>query len=87
MPYITQKQKDRLGREAISNCGQFIETSGELNYLITDLCKHFIKQHGSKYSTYNDVIGVLECSKQELYRRVVSLYEDEKRLINGDVYD
>lgn len=87
MPYITQKRKDMLARENIFNCGQSIETSGELNYLITELCKTFIRQHGRKYATYNEAVGVLECAKLELYRRVISLYEDEAIERNGDVYE
>jgi len=38
------------------------------------------------YAELNEVIGVLECAKQELYRRVVAPYEDGKAKINGDVY-
>jgi len=39
-----------------------------------------------KYSNLNELIGVLECAKLELYRRVAAPYEDEKALINGDVF-
>jgi hypothetical protein len=38
------------------------------------------------YSKINEVIGVLECAKQELYRRVASPYEDSKKEANGDVF-
>ena len=31
--------------------------------------------------------GALECAKLEFYRRVVSKYEDQKILDNGDVYE
>jgi hypothetical protein len=33
------------------------------------------------------MIGVLECAKLELYRRVAAPYEDAKCEDNGDVYD
>ena len=32
------------------------------------------------------LIGVLECAKLELYRRVAAPYEDDKIDENGDVY-
>jgi hypothetical protein len=32
-------------------------------------------------------MGVLECVKQEYYRRVASLYEDQAKERNGDVYE
>jgi len=31
-------------------------------------------------------MGVLECIKQEFYRRAVAPYEDKKKEENGDVY-
>jgi hypothetical protein len=34
----------------------------------------------------NEAIGVLECAKLELYRRVAAPYEDEKIAESGDVY-
>jgi len=31
-------------------------------------------------------VGVLECAKLELYRRIAAPYEDEKIVETGDVY-
>jgi hypothetical protein len=39
------------------------------------------------YTEYNALVGVLECVKQEFYRRAVSSYEDKKKEGNGDVYE
>ena len=39
------------------------------------------------YARFNEMIGVLECCKLELYRRVISNYEDKKMRQNGDVYE
>ena len=39
------------------------------------------------YRNINELIGVLECAKLELYRRVASPYEDEKIQSNGDVFN
>lgn len=61
-------------------------TAGELNYCITRICINFRNIHGLKYKTLNDIIGALECAKQEFYRRIVSPYEDEKIKENGDVF-
>jgi len=59
--------------------------SGELNYIIT---KILLKALGKipNYARYNEIIGVLECCKLELYRREISEYEDSKKDLNGDVY-
>lgn len=34
-----------------------------------------------------DRIGVLTCVQHELYRRLVSVYEDKKKEMNGDVFE
>lgn len=65
---------------------------GTLNYIITRICLWWLRCRlrpvGSdwrSYQNFNEVIGVLECVKQELYRRHVAPYEDEKCEENGDV--
>ena len=80
MPYI--KQDDRI---KIKN-GQEPTTPGELNYIITMKLDSYIKQKGISYTNLNEVIGVLECAKLEIYRRITAEYEDNKIAENGDVY-
>jgi len=58
---------------------------GTLNYIITRLVVWYLGK-SPNYERYNAVIGVLECAKQELYRRQIAPYEDEKCEENGDVY-
>ena len=79
MPYITQ-----LDRGALTERPP--EVPGELNYLISALCSRFAELHGPSYTTYNEIVGVLECAKLEFYRRLVAAYEERKRIENGDVY-
>lgn len=80
MPYI--KQEDRL---AVPD--MIPETPGELNYLFTKLILEYIDERGGmSYTVVNEVVGVLECAKLELYRRLAAPYEDEKIELNGDVY-
>jgi hypothetical protein len=60
---------------------------GDLNYTITRLCDAYIcARGGASYTLLNEVIGVLECAKLELARRVLYPHEDMKRALNGDVY-
>jgi len=58
---------------------------GRLNYIITLLLMGSMPAKLS-YKSINRVMGVLECVKQELYRRVAAPYEDEKIEENGDLY-
>lgn len=87
MPYIKQKDREKF-IDFLSSMVQIdIENPGELNYLITCLISHYINNKKGKirYQYLNDVIGALEGAKMELYRRLVSLYEDIKIKENGDI--
>ena len=80
MPYIN---KDR--RKTVLQEGKDLST-GDFNFLITTAINLYLKQKGLKYATINDILGVLEGAKLELYRRVAAPYEDIKIQENGDVY-
>jgi hypothetical protein len=59
--------------------------------MITNLCLKYLKSKIYKgghwdYRRINEVMGALECAKQEFYRRVAVPYEDKKIKENGDVY-
>jgi len=56
---------------------------GRLNYIVTVLLKRL---YTPRYFNYNRAMGVLECVKQEFYRRVVAEYENEKIKENRDVH-
>jgi len=79
MPYIPNSDKNK------SNEGIYSD-AGSLNYSIHQLIHKYLEQNKESYQTYNDIIGVLDCAKMELYRRLVSDYEDKKILQNGDVF-
>jgi len=80
MPYISQDNRQGFAYEFPPR------TAGDLNYVITLLLTSYIGANGKNYRTLNEVVGVLECAKLELYRRVVAPYEDRKCEENGDVY-
>ena len=79
-PYIPQERReDAYLRPA---------TAGELNYCITRIMNYYLgcNHFQPSYVAYNEVMGVLECVKQEFYRRMVAPYEDKKCEENGDVF-
>jgi hypothetical protein len=80
MPYIHQTDRDQITN------GRNIETAGELNFVISTLINEYLINKGKNYNNINEAIGVLECAKLELYRRIASPYEDLKIESNGDVY-
>jgi len=89
MPYIQQTDR-QIYDSKINELGSLLENSdnyaGDLNYVITSLIQSSIKNTKKNYFLYNEIIGVLECSKLEFYRRAVTPYEEEKIIQNGDCY-
>lgn len=80
MPYIKQEDRNRLNLEVP-------QSSGELNYLITQLVIEYMRNKGDiSYQTINDIMDALDGAKSEFYRRIAAPYEDKKIKENGDVY-
>jgi len=96
MPYIKHEDRDKIDPlidalvDAIKghcdDAGMLTESGdnldGILNYCFFRICTNM---YPASYHWYNRMIGMMECCKLELYRRVVSKYEDEKINSNGDV--
>lgn len=89
MPYIAQEDREYLSDIVKQFNAIEFENPGQVNYLITELLKAYTVTISNKvgYTTINEVIGILECAKQEFYRRIASPYEDHKISENGDVYN
>jgi len=85
VPYINEEGRKFLDPKLDEI---YTHTPGELNYVVTSLVDAYINSHveDPNYARYNEAIGVLECAKLELYRRLVAPYEDKKILENGDVF-
>lgn len=97
MPYIRQPLRDTFDLEIDGICkiiGNYSDVSnveGVLNYVITSILANktswyqVLDDDGFRYKHYNSMIGVLECAKQEIYRRMVSKYEDQCIAKHGDI--
>lgn len=90
MPYINQSRRYQL-EDAGANFEDLGRTMtgepGVLNYAITTLIQGYLSGYGAvHYDDLNEVLGVLEAAKLELYRRKVAPFEDHKIEENGDVY-
>ncbi len=89
MPYIKQEDRnkfDGLIYDLLMKPVSF-DSPGELNYVISRIIHLYLerKTQGINYAKLNEVIGVLECAKQELYRQIAVPYEDKKKQENGPV--
>ena len=84
MPYIRQSRRKSLDPD-IDALVKKVDTDGELNYIITTL---LLKSRLSllSYLDIERVMGLLECVKMEIYRRLAGPYEDSKSEESGDVF-
>lgn len=89
MPYIGSKSKLVIDHQLDVLLELVPKLSeGELNYVITKIVDHHLARGDRiNYRRVNAVIGVLECAKLELYRRIAGPYEDIKKDEHGDVYE
>jgi hypothetical protein len=78
-PYISPKRRTHL-------LDHYPEDVGELTYEVTVAVDRYLDRRPLSYAHIAEAVAALECAKLELYRRVASPYEDDKRAINGDVY-
>jgi len=85
MPYIEMEQRAKFDNMELQSV-PMLANEGGLNYAITSLVDEWLRLRGVNYKHLNAAIGVLECAKLELYRRVAAPYEDKKIIENGDVY-
>lgn len=99
MPYIEKGSReeidvsiDIIANDMVANSDSST-LAGICNYTLTrTLLIAFQRmsnlERGTKklnYRAYNEILGVLSCMTQEIYRRQAALYEDEKIIENGDI--
>jgi hypothetical protein len=85
MPYIESREQRIILNGLVRSFMNHGRIHGRLNYFIFKLTKEAIKQNGESYGAYKEIIGELECAKQEIYRKLLAPYEDKKIEENGDV--
>lgn len=85
MPYIALERR----RDLCVNVHPV--TPGELTYVLSVLADNYLLYHAEdkgdiSFRRISEVLGSLEATKLELYRRVIAPYEDGKREQNGEVF-
>lgn len=84
MPYIDSQRRKQLTEQCYDELFYNDLSAGDLNFIISKLLTEHLKRNFN-YDKINELIGVLECAKLELYRRQAAPYEDMKMLANGDL--
>ncbi len=88
MPYIAKSDRPQY-QEIVQQLAAMIPQDrmarpGHINYVVSLLLDK-IYGNAMRYADHNEVIGVLECIKDEFYRRKTAPYEDKKILEEGDL--
>jgi len=87
MPYIKPEDREKW-KTTIADVVKKLDglpmeqVDGELNYLFSSIVKSAYKP---RYFNFNRAIGMLECVRQEFYRKFVAPYEDKKEEENGKI--
>ena len=92
MPYITQKERNKLDPIIDQLHERCQGLRGRINYCCTRLVHLWVLQRMAairslvkKYNIVNDAHGILNCIADEFYNAVVIPYEKLKRKENGSV--
>ena len=84
MPYILKGRRNEIDYAMVGAVE--IENVGELTYAITLLLWNFYNHNGGRFQQIAEIEGALGCASKEFYRRIASVYEQNKMNENGDVY-
>jgi len=82
MPYIKKYNREHFDDvvDAMFNAG--VQVNGDLNYILFAFCKRHIDP---SYNNYKNFMAELNEAAEEIRRRLLAPYEDEKIIQNGDV--
>lgn len=86
VPYIRPARRPALRDYTFDS----IKDVGELHYIIAKAIDFYLTEckgpGGLRYAHLNNVMGVLACAQQEVYRRIGAPLEDAALARNGEVY-
>lgn len=84
MPYIDKEGRTFFDKY-LDNVGPNITNKGDLNYCVTQLALHYIKAHGKSYTNISEAASALVDAADEIKRRLLAPYENQKINENGDL--
>jgi len=82
MPYIKQKDRQKMNMVVDIMRYQGVKADGKLNYILYKFCKDDVEPG---YNNYKNFIGELRQCATEIERRILGPYEDMAIERNGDV--
>jgi hypothetical protein len=83
MPYI--KKANRINFNKYLDKVPNTINKGDLNYCVTQLALQHIKNHGKSYTNISEAASALVDAADEIKRRLLGPYENQKIKENGDL--
>jgi len=80
MPYIDPDSRPKIATTIPTGLSQ-----GDVTFIVVDIMDQWLGSVLS-YDRICAAIGILECSKLEIYRKLAGPYEDRKEIANGTVF-
>ncbi len=84
MPYINKSARINFDKH-LNEVGPHTTAKGDLNYCVTQLALHYIKAHGKSYTNISEAASALVDAADEIKRRLLGPYENQKIKENGDL--
>ncbi len=84
MPYIQKHERISFDKH-LKEIGPHTTSKGDLNYCVTQLALHYIKAHGKSYTNISEAASALVDASDEIKRRLLGPYENQKIKENGDL--
>lgn len=87
MPYIKQKDRPTMNKVVDMMKEVGVKVNGDMNYILFKYCKDTIGPvtDEESYNIYKNFRGELMEVRDEIGRRFLAPYEDQKIIENGDV--
>ena len=82
MPYIPEDKRLAMDLVVESMVDAGVEANGDLNYILYKFAKYHVE---AGYGNYKNFLGELNEAAEEIRRRLLVPYEDEKITENGDI--
>ena len=82
MPYIKKEDRLKANRVVRQMINADIQANGDLNYVLFKYAKYHIPK---SYNSIKNYLGELNECAEEIRRRILAPYEDQKMLENSDV--
>ena len=79
-PYVKKSR-----REILDINPTFATTPGDLAYVLFKTLIGYKNKHNEEFYIHNEIIGVMDCVKEEYRRRFLNEYEDRKIRESGDI--